>query len=85
MTELDEEVDQQTLVLRRYNHVKRQVDKNSPHNFHFVFVLSILDEDSKLVKEEIDSVDGKPYNKAMVKEKEALDKNGTCDLVKLPN
>jgi hypothetical protein len=53
--------------------------------FDFAFVLTTTDEDPKLVKEEVDSVEGKLWKDSMVEEMESLHKNETWDLVKLPN
>ena len=35
---LDDEVELQTLALRRFNHVRRPVERYSPHDFRSTFV-----------------------------------------------
>lgn len=42
-SELDDEVEVQTLAFRRFDHVRRLVEMYSPPDFHFSFVLSIND------------------------------------------
>jgi hypothetical protein len=49
------------------------------------FSLSITDDDPRIVREEMDSKDGKIWKKAMVEEMVALDKNEAWDLVELLN
>jgi hypothetical protein len=48
-------------------------------------VLNSTNEDPKLIREVVDSTEGKLWKDAMVKEMESLHKNETWDLVKLPN
>jgi hypothetical protein len=47
-------------------------------------VLSIIDDDSRTVREEVDSEGGNLWKKAMDEEMVALDKNDALDLVYLP-
>ena len=47
------------MVLRRYDCVRRHVDRYSPPDFHSTFALSISNEDPRLVIEEIKSSKGK--------------------------
>jgi hypothetical protein len=46
--------------------------------------LCIIDDDPRTVREAVDLEDGKLWEKAMVEEMEALDKNEAWDLVELP-
>jgi hypothetical protein len=46
--------------------------------------LSIIDDDPRIFREEVDSEDGKLWKTAMVEEMEALDKNDAWDLVEFP-
>jgi hypothetical protein len=48
-------------------------------------MLAFIDEDPKLVREEVDSIQGKLWKDAMVEEMESLHKNDMCVLVGLPN
>jgi hypothetical protein len=48
-------------------------------------VLTSTDEELKSVREEIDSIEGRLWKDAMVKEIESLHKNETRDLVELPS
>ena len=47
------------------------------------FIFSIIDDDPITVREEVDSLDGKLWKKAMVEEMETLEKNEARDLVDL--
>jgi hypothetical protein len=53
--ELDEDLEHSTLVVRGYEEVRKQVERYSPPNFHYVFVLSGIDEEPKSVREVVDS------------------------------
>ena len=83
--ELEEEVDLQTLALRRSDRERRPVDRYSPPYFHFAFVLSAISDDPRSVKEVVNSKECKLWKNAMVEEMEALDKNEAWDLVELPD
>jgi hypothetical protein len=48
-------------------------------------VLTSIDEEPNLVREEVDLVGGKLWKDAMVEEMESLHKSETRDLVELPN
>ena len=64
--ESNEEVEHQTLVLRRFGCVRRQADMYIPPDFHFNFALSTSNEDPRSVKEEVDLLEGKLWKEAMV-------------------
>jgi hypothetical protein len=64
---------------------KETAERYSPPDFHSTFVLSSTDDEPKLVREAVDSTEGKLWKEAMVEEMESLHKNETWDLVKLPN
>ena len=57
--ESDEEVEPQTLALRRHDHVRRSVERYSPPNFHSSFVLSVINDEPRFVKESINPEEGK--------------------------
>ena len=48
------------------------------------FDLSVIDDDPRIVKEAVDSEDGKLWKEAMVDEMASLHKNEAWDLVELP-
>jgi hypothetical protein len=48
-------------------------------------VLISTDEEPKLVKEAVDSAEGKLWKDSMVEEMQSLHKNETWELVKFPN
>ena len=50
-SKLVDEVELQTPSLRRSNHEKRPVERYSPPNFHFSFVLSTINDEPRSVKE----------------------------------
>ena len=77
------EVELQTPALRRYDHVRRPVERYSPPDFRFGFVLSTINDETRSVKEVVSSEECKLWKNAMVEEMEALDKNEAWDLVEL--
>ena len=85
LSKLDEEVELQTLGLRRPNRVSRSVERNSPLDFHSAFILSTINNEPRSVKQEVGYEECKVWKNAMVEEMEALDKNEAQDLVELPN
>ena len=85
LIESEEEVDLQTPAVRRSDHERRPVDRYSPPDFHFAFVLSVVSDEPRSVKEVVNSKECKLWKNAMVEEMEALDKNKAWDLVELPD
>jgi hypothetical protein len=85
LIESDEEVEKSNMVVRRSERVKKHVERYSPLNFHFSFVVSTTNEDPKSSMEVVDSTEGKIWKEAMIKEMESLHKVDTWDLVELPN
>ena len=85
LSKSDEEVDLQTLVVRRSNRERRPVHRYSPPDFRSAFVLSVVNDEPRLVKEAVSSEECKLWKKAMIEEMEALDKNEAWDLVELPD
>jgi hypothetical protein len=77
----EEEEEPHTPVLRRSMRDKKRY---SPLDFRSNFSLSITDDDPRTVKEVVNSEDSKLWNKAMVEEMDALDKNEAWDIVELP-
>ena len=55
LIESEEEVDLQTLAMRRSDHERRPVDRYSPPNFHFAFVLSTVSDEPRSIKEAVNS------------------------------
>jgi alpha-galactosidase/6-phospho-beta-glucosidase family protein len=53
--------------------------------FHFVFVLTSTDEETKSFREVVDLTEGKLRKDTMIEEMESLHKNDMWDLFKLPN
>ena len=49
-SESDDEVELKTPTLRRYDHVRRPVERYSPPNFHFAFVLSSINDEPRSIK-----------------------------------
>jgi hypothetical protein len=84
-TKSKEEVEQQTLVVRRSERIRKLVERYNPPNFHSAFVLTAIDDEPKSVGEAIDLIEGKLWKDTMVEEMESLYKNETWDLVKLPS
>ena len=76
-----EEMELQTPSLRRYDHVRRPVERYSPPDFFSSFILSTINDEPRSVKEVVSSEECKLWKKAMVEEMEALDKNEAWDLV----
>jgi hypothetical protein len=58
-TESEEEVEQLTLVVKMSESVRRPVERYSPPDFHFAFMLTSIDDEPKLVMEAVDSAEGK--------------------------
>ena len=80
-----DEVEPQTLVLRRSNHVRRPTERYSLPNFHSYFVLYSIHDEHRYVKQVVNSKEEELQKKAMVEEMEAFDKNKAWDLVEFPN
>ena len=78
-----EEEDPHTPVLRRSVRERIKMERYTPPDFRSNFALSITIDDPRIVREAIDSKDGKLWKKAMVEEMAALDKNEAWDLVDL--
>ena len=70
--------------MRRSIQERRQRDRYTPPNFHYSFVLSIIDDDPRTDNDRVDSKDSKLKKKVTVEEMDALDKNEAWDLVELP-
>ena len=85
LIESEEEVDLQTPAVRRSDHERRPVDRYSPPDFRFAFVLSAISDEPRSVKELVNSEECKLWKNAMVEEMEAFDKNKAQDLVELPD
>jgi hypothetical protein len=83
--ESEEEVEQQTLVVRRSERVRKPVERYSPLDFRSTFLLTSIDGEPESVDEAVESVESKLWNDAMVEEMKSLHKNETWDLVKLPS
>ena len=83
--ESEEEVDLQTLALRRSDCERRPVERYSPLDFRPTFVLYVVSDEPRSVKEIVSSEECKLWKNAMVEEMEALDKNEAWDLVELPD
>jgi hypothetical protein len=81
----EDEEELQTPTLRRYDHVRRPVERYSLPDFHSTFVLFAINDEPRSVKEVISSKECKLWKKAMVEEMEALDKNEAWDLVEFPD
>ena len=79
LSESDEEVELQTPTLRRSDHVRRLVERDSTLVFHSTFVLSTINVEPRFIKEEVGSEECKLWKHAMVEEIEAQ------DLVEFPN
>jgi len=58
-TELDEEVEPHTIVIRRFGRVRRKEERYSPLDFYSTYVLSISDDDPKSIREVVDLGEGK--------------------------
>ena len=57
------------------------IERYNPYAFCSIFSLSITDDDPRIVKEVVDSKDGKLWKEAMVDEMASLHKNEAWDLV----
>ena len=55
----DNEVELQILVLRRYDHVRRPVERYSPLDFCHAFVIFVINDEFSYVKEAFNSKEGK--------------------------
>ena len=64
----------QALGVRRSVRERRQPERYSPSSFYSNFSLSITDDDPRIVKEAVDSEDGKLWKEAMVDEIASLHK-----------
>eukprot|EP00253_Pinus_taeda_P032680 PITA_32680 len=73
--EESEDEEPQSLVVRRSVRERRQPERYSPSTFCSNFALSVIDNDPRIVKEAIDSKDGKLWKEAMVDEMASLHKN----------
>jgi hypothetical protein len=74
-------VEQSTLVIRRYERVRKLVERYSPPNFHSAFVLSTTDDEPMSIRGAVNSTKGKHSKDVMVDEIESLCKNETRGLV----
>eukprot|EP00253_Pinus_taeda_P004391 PITA_04391 len=74
----------QTPAVRRSAQERRRPERYSPSTFCLNFALSITDDDPRIVKEAVDSEDGKLWKVAMADEMASLHKNEAWDLVELP-
>eukprot|EP00253_Pinus_taeda_P018593 PITA_18593 len=74
----------QTPAVRRLVRERRKPERYSPYAFCSNFALFVTDDDPKIVKEAVDSEDGKLWKEAMVDEMASLHKNEAWDLVELP-
>eukprot|EP00253_Pinus_taeda_P029741 PITA_29741 len=81
--ELEDE-EQQTPGVKRSVRERRQPKRYTPSAFCLNFYLSITDDDPKIVKEVVDSKDGKLWKEAIVDEMATLHKNEAWDMVELP-
>jgi hypothetical protein len=54
LIEFEEEVEQ-TPVVRRSERVRKPIDKYSLPDFHFTFMLTSIDDETKSISEEVDS------------------------------
>ena len=72
-----------TLALRTSYHVRRPTERYSLADFHYAFVLSMINDEPRSIKETVNYKERKLWKKAMVEEMEALDKNEAWDLVEL--
>jgi hypothetical protein len=60
-------------------------EKYSPLDLYSTFVLCSIDDEPNSVREAFDSTKGRIWKEFVVEEMEYLHKNGTWDLVELPN
>eukprot|EP00253_Pinus_taeda_P024701 PITA_24701 len=73
----------QTSGVRRSVRERRQPERYSPSAFYSNFSLFVTNDDSRTVKEAVDSEDGKLWKEAMVDEMASLHKSEAWDLVDL--
>ena len=71
--------------MRRFDHVRRSVERYTPLDFHSTFVLSSINYEPIFVKATVKTDEGKIWKKAMVEEIAALDKNEDWNWVKFPD
>ena len=64
--------------MRRLVRERRQPERYSPYYFCSNFSLTITDDDPRIVREVVDSEDGKLSKEAMVDEMASLHKNGVA-------
>jgi hypothetical protein len=83
-TESNEEVKQPTLFVRRFERVRKPVERYSTFDFYFSFVLTSTHYEPRSVKEAVDLEKSRLWKDIMVEKMESLHKNETWDLVKLP-
>jgi hypothetical protein len=83
--ESNEEVEQPTLVVRRYGCIRKPIERYNPLDLCFAFVLSTSYDEPKLVREVVDSTKGKLWKDTMVEEIESLHNNEGWDFIELPN
>ena len=62
-----EEEEPHTLVLRRPVQERRKLERYTPPNFHSNFSLFIIDDDPRIVREAVDSEDGKLWKMPWMK------------------
>ena len=68
----------------RSDHVSAPFERYSPLDFHSYFVLSTINDEPRFVKEVVNFEEGKLWNKSMIEEMKALDKNEAWYLVEFP-
>jgi hypothetical protein len=71
--------------VRRFERVRKLVKRYSLPDSHCAFVLTATDDEPKLVREVVDSIEGRFWKASMVEEMESLHKNEMWDLVELPS
>jgi hypothetical protein len=76
-------VEQPNPVVRRYERVRKPVERYSPLDFRSTFVLTTTDEEPKSTWKVVDSIESKLSEDIMVEEMESLHKNKMWDLVEL--
>ena len=76
-------MEQDAPTLRRFDRVRRPVERYSPSIFHSVSILYAINDEPRFVKEAVNSKEGKVWKKDTVEEMEPLDKNEAWDLVEL--
>ena len=73
--ESNDEVEPYTIALRRSNHVRRPIERYSPHDFHYDSIRFSINDEPRYVKKVVNSEEGKLWKKSMVDEMDALEKN----------